>query len=253
MLKIVIGDHHRLFREAVAEWLTRQSDIAFVHEAGNSDQVIDLVCREHPNIVIMDCELPGRDPFEAVFEIHRADPQCKVLFLAERQYDPHVEAAMACGANGYLPKHEPLAALKEAISKVIETGLFLGKPLADRLTIKDGRLLLSKPRSGAFNRLTDREWELLRHLASGQTLKEASAGMHITYKAADNLKSNITRKLDIHDRVELALFAMREGVVCPTGPDDRKHRNINGSSLPEALQPILQGNCPPEQMPAKTT
>lgn len=248
MLTIIIGDHHRLFREAVSEWLTRQEEVTSVHQGGSSDQVIDLVCREKPNLVLMDCELPGRDPFEAVIEIHRIDGQCKVLFLAERQYDAHVEAALACGANGYLPKHEPLSTLKEAMSKVMETGLFLSKPLAERLTVRDGRLLLNKPQTGAFARLTEREWDLLRLLACGETLKQASAALHITYKAADNLKTNITRKLDIHDRVELARFAMREGIVCPAGPDDRVLRKISITTLPEALHPILSENHSSERI-----
>ncbi len=242
MLTIVIGDHHRLFREAIAEWLSRQEDVAAVHEAGNSDQVIDLACREHPDLIIMDSELPGRDPFDAVFEVHKVKPNCKVLFVAERPYDAYVEAALACGANGFLPKHEPLSVLKEAMTKIMDTGLFLSKPLLERLTIKNGQLLLGKPRGGLFARLTEREWDLLRLLASGETLKQAAATMHVTYKAADNLKTNITRKLDIHDRVALARFAMREGVVCPAGPDERVQRRIDHSLLPEALQPLLREN-----------
>ena len=252
-MKIVIGDHHRLFREAVGEWLTRQPEVESVQEGGSSDQVIDLVCREHPDLVIMDCELPGRDPFEAVLELHKVTPECRVLFLAERQYDAHVEAALACGANGFLSKHEPLSTLKEAMGKIMEKGLFLSKPLADRLTVRDGRLLLSRPRTGAFARLTDREWDLMRHLVCGETLKEASAALHITYKAADNLKTNITRKLDIHDRVELARFAMREGVVCPNGPDDRTLRKISASSMPGPLPPILQDKSLLQRVPAGTT
>jgi DNA-binding CsgD family transcriptional regulator len=100
--------------------------------------------------------------------------------------------------------------------------------------------------------LTEREWDLVRLLACGETLKQASATLHITYKAADNLKTNITRKLDIHDRVELARFAMREGIVCPTGPDDRVLRKINSSAMSEALHPILTENHLSEQIGAGT-
>ena len=241
MLKVVIGDQQRLFREAVAAWLSRQPEIAAVHQAGNSDQILDLVCREHPELVLMDCELPGRDPFEAVLEIRRIDPRCKVLFWAERPYDAHVEAVLACGANGYLLKCEPLAVLEQAICMVMETGFFVSAPIRQRLTAADGRLQLAKPCTGPAGRLADREWELLRHLGDGKSLKEASAAMRISYKTADNLKSNLTRKLNIHDRVELARFAMRCGLVCPNGPSERTLRRLNGNGalLPKTVSSVV--------------
>ena len=229
MLTVVIGDQQRLLREAVAAWLSRRSDIAAVHQAGNSDQILDLVCREHPELVLMDCELPGRDPFEAVLDIHQIDRACKVLFWAERPYDAHIEAVLACGANGYLLKYEPLAVLEQAIRKVMETGFFVSVPIQERLVVSDGRLQLARPRSGPAGLLADREWELLRLLGYGKSLKEVSTAMRISYKAADNLKSNLTRKLNIHDRVELARFAMRCGLVCPNGPSERSLRRINGN------------------------
>ena len=242
MLKVVIGDQQRLFREAVAAWLSQQSEIAAVHQAGNSDQVLDLVCREHPELVLMDCELPGRDPFEAVLDIRQIDPRCKVLFWAERPYDAHVEAALACGANGCLLKCEPLAGLQQAIRIVMETGFFVSAAVHERLIVSDGHLQLARPRTGPAARLADREWELLRHLGNGKSLKDASAVMRISYKAADNLKSNLTRKLNIHDRVELARFAMRCGLVCPSGPSERTLRRLNGSGahLTETLSRVVE-------------
>ncbi|HSW44565.1 MAG TPA: response regulator transcription factor [Phycisphaerae bacterium] len=230
MLTLVIGDPQRLFREAVAAHLARQPGIAAVHQADNSEQVLDLVCREHPGLVILDCELPGRDPFATLAEVRRLNDRCKVLFWCDHCCDTHFEAALACGADGFLLKKDPLTVLDRAFRQVMDGGSFFSPLIQERLVLDDGHWRLTRPRTGPLACLTDHEYDLLRLLADGQTLKQAAADLNITYKSADYLKTGITRKLNIHDRVQLALFAMREGLACPTGPSSSaQHRTANSS------------------------
>ena len=234
MLTIVIGDSHRLFREAAAAHLAEQAEVSAVFEAGSTEEVLDVVCRERPGVVLMDSELPGRDPFEAAIEIRGIDARCKVLFWAMRPYDDHVEAVLACGANGYVRLDDPLATLVEAIREVARGGTFFSRSIAERFETRDGRRRLGPPRTGPLARLTWREWELLGHLGYGLLLKQACAAMRISYKAADSLKTGLTRKLDIHNRVLLARFAMRHGLVCPGGSSEQALRRLNATDRPDA-------------------
>ena len=93
--------------------------------------------------------------------------------------------------------------------------MFFSKSILSRLNVGEGRIELARPRNPAVASLTPRERELLAHISRGASLKEAAAAMNISYKTADNQKNSLMQKLNIHDRVELAHFAIREGVIKP--------------------------------------
>jgi len=213
---LLLVDDHRLFRESVLPQLALHPKVTSVGEAENAGAALAKVRESPPDLVLMDIDMPGMNPFEATRLIHEAAPHCKVIFLTGHDYDSHIEEAITAHASGYVVKHDGLQTLMEAISKVHEGGLYFSEVVLSRMVVDKNTVRLTRPRSAAVAALSRRERELLSLLGKGATLKEAAAQMQVSYKTADNQKTSLMRKLGIHDRVELARFAIREGLVSPT-------------------------------------
>lgn len=214
-MRILLVDDHRLFRESIVPQLALHPKVTSVDDAENADVALEKAREEAPDIVLMDIDMPGTNPFEAVGALREIAPECRVLFLTGHDYDSHVEQAIAVQAAGFVVKHDGINTLMEAISRVSDGGLFFSEVVLERVVVDRNQVRLTRPRSPAIAALSRRERELLALLGKGATLKEAATHMRVSYKTADNQKTSLMRKLDIHDRVELARFAIREGLVSP--------------------------------------
>jgi DNA-binding NarL/FixJ family response regulator len=214
-MRLLLVDDHRLFRESILPQLVLHPNLTAVDEAENADMALVKVRENPPDLVLMDIDMPGMNPFEATRRICESHPHCKVLFLTGHDFDSHIEEAIAAHASGYVVKQDGLQTLMEAISRVLDGGMFFSDTILSRMVVEKNQVRLTRPRSDAVAALSRRERELLALLGKGATLKEAAAHMHVSYKTADNQKTSLMRKLGIHDRVELARFAIREGLVSP--------------------------------------
>jgi DNA-binding NarL/FixJ family response regulator len=214
-MHILLVDDHSLLRESLAAQLAQQEGIECVIQASDADAGLYQAKEHQPDIALMDIEMPGSSAFAAAQAIREAVPQCRVIFLSGYDYDDHVERALAAGAKGFVVKADGFSVLLSAIQLVASGGTYFSESIGKRLKLEEGRMRFTLPRSQAVAALTRRERELLMHLGRGASLKEAAAVMHVSYKTADNQKTSLMRKLNIHDRVELARFAIREGLVGP--------------------------------------
>ncbi len=212
-MRLLVADNHRVFREGMVAQLSGCGEIEAVLEASGPDSAVRVLAMERPDVVLTDIQMPGHDGFAAFRAIRAFDPTCKVIVLSGCEFDSYIEEALALNAAGYVLTRDGLAVLKRAIRKVARGGQYFSESIMSRLGTEDGRLKLTRPRSLAIAALTIRERQLLRHLGMGASLKEAAATMNVSYKTADNQKASLMRKLGIHDRVELARFAIREGWV----------------------------------------
>jgi DNA-binding NarL/FixJ family response regulator len=215
-MRLLLVDDHRLFRESMLPQLVLHPKVTSVDEAENAERALAKVRENPPDLILMDIDMPGMNPFEATRLIRETAPNCKVLFLTGQDYDSHIEEAIGAHASGYVVKHDGLQVLMEAITKVLDGGLYFSDVIMSRMVVDKNQVRLTRPRSAAVAALSRRERELLSLLGKGATLKEAALQMHVSYKTADNQKTSLMRKLGIHDRVELARFAIREGLVSPT-------------------------------------
>jgi DNA-binding NarL/FixJ family response regulator len=214
-MRLLLVDDHRLFRESMSPQLALHPKVTLVDEAENAEMALAKVRESPPDLVLMDIDMPGMSPFEAARLIRETAPSCKVVFLTGHDYDSHVEEAIGAQASGYVVKHDGLQTLMEAITRVLDGGLYFSEVIMSRMVVDNNQIRLTRPRSAAVAALSRRERELLSLLGKGATLKEAALHMRVSYKTADNQKTSLMRKLGIHDRVELARFAIREGLVSP--------------------------------------
>jgi DNA-binding NarL/FixJ family response regulator len=211
-IKVLLADDHTLVRRSVARVLHESPAISVVAEVANADEAINAALRFHPHVVVLDIDMPGIASFDAARTITARVPSAKILFLSAFTHDRYIEAALAAGALGYLSKNEPPEKVIDAIRAVAVGQCYFSPEVQSRLVIDSDGVHLGESKSRA-SLLTNREMEVLRYIARGLSKKEIAKTMHLSVKTVENHSASIMSRLDIHDRVELTRFAIREGLI----------------------------------------
>jgi len=212
---VLLVDDHELLRETLRERLQREAFITVVGTAGNAEEAIELARSHRPDVIVMDIDMPGLVCFEAAREMMAAQPDLRLIFLSAHTHDHYIEQALKVGALGYLTKSEPPEKLVAAISAAMRNEGSFSEEIRTRLVIEPGRARLADKAASRASTLSEREIETLRYIARGLPHKEIAALMHVGPRTVAKHTENLMRKLGIHDRVELARFAIREGLAEP--------------------------------------
>ncbi len=216
MIRILIVDDHQLYREGVRAQLNAQPDMEVVGEAADARDSIDQAIACRPDIILMDINMPGLSAFDAIGRIQDLLPAARVVLCTGYVHDRHIKDAIEYKAWGFVLKQRGFEHLREAILAVHRGRVCYAPEVLERLAaVNDGGLRLTDQPRTRLELLTPRERELLSLLAQGLSLKAAGRMMNVSYKTADKHKVSLMRKLDIHDRVELARFAIREKIIVP--------------------------------------
>lgn len=189
--------------------------MTIVATASEAGEAVHLAQRENPDLILMDIEMPGLICFDAARRLAPLRPDIKILMVSAFVHDRYIEEALSVGARGYVIKDEPFEVLLKAIRKVANGEVFFSERIWSRLVITPKGVRLAGGAVSRLSTLSVRELEILRYLAQGMTKKEVGATVSISEKTVEVHTGSIMKKLDIHDRVELARFAIREGLVRP--------------------------------------
>jgi DNA-binding NarL/FixJ family response regulator len=219
-ITILIVDDHALLRDGLCAQISVEPGMAVVDTCGDADTAISLVAKHKPNIVLMDIDLPGLSCFAACGQMAAQSEDTRVIFLSAYHHDRYIDQALEVNAWGYVTKGESISIVLEAIRSVSGGRVHFSDDVKSRIVAEGKGFRLSSPSSSPssssrsrVSTLSPRELEVLRYLAKGLSVKEVAKIMHISAKTVDNHKTHIMQKLDIHDRVELARFAFREGIA----------------------------------------
>lgn len=212
MTRILIVDDHALVRGTMSERLNREPDLQVVGDAATADRAIEQARELSPNVVLMDIDMPGLICFDAVRTMQNNDPSLRVLFVSAFLQDWYVEQVVALDSAGYLLKSEPAEVAVAAIREVAAGGRYFSPEVHVRMAALAQRTPSKAASPAGLAALTARETEVLRYIARGMSKKEIAGIMHLSVKTVDRHCANLMKKLDIHDRVELARFAIREGL-----------------------------------------
>ena len=212
-IRVLLADDHALVRTMLGERLQRESCIEVVGVTGTADQALTLAREQKPDVVILDIDMPGASSFEVARTLISERSDVRVLFLSAYMHDHYIEQALQVGAVGYLTKAEPPENVLTAIREVASGGAYFSEDVRRRLVFDaDGPRLQRSARS-RVSLLSARELEVLRHLARGLSKKEIASLLSVSVKTVEGHTEKLMRKLDIHDRVQLSRFAIREGLV----------------------------------------
>lgn len=213
MISILIVDELALVREALAVCLRHQDDFEVVGYVSNPAHAVDQVTQRHPDIVLMDIEMPGLDSFDATRRIFTISPSTRVIFLSALIHDRFIELAIAAKARGFVAKLDTLDTLIQAIRETAAGGTYFSKLISDRIEItKTGLRAVNKSKS-RLAKLTPRELSILCYIAEGNAQKEIAKTLSISVKTVETHCTNLMAKLGIHDRVQLTRYAIREGIT----------------------------------------
>ena len=213
--RVLIVDDHKLYREGLHLQLESEADFLVVGEAADAEEGLSQALRHKPDIVLMDIDMPGVSCFDTIRRIQEQLPGTKAIILSGYTSDEQISQAIQARAWGYAVKEEGFEEVREAINSVMAGKLHYARDVLDRIQSTNGQLRLGERAETRLETLTPRERELLVLLGQGYSLKEAGQALHVSYKTVDKHKVNLMKKLNIHDRVQLARFAIREKVVQP--------------------------------------
>jgi DNA-binding NarL/FixJ family response regulator len=211
-ISVLLADDHVLVREMLHERLTREG-MEIVGLASSGDQVVELAARWGPDVAVLDIDMPGISAFQAAREVRRASPNTRVIFLSAYVHDNYVDQALAVEASGYLTKSEPPEAIVEAIRRVHRGRSSYSRSVLDRIVVDPAGVRLANGSGSRCGLLTEREREVLGYVAMGLPQKQIARLAGISVKTVQHHITHLMDKLEIHDRVELARFAIREGLV----------------------------------------
>ncbi len=219
--RIVLIDDHKLFREGVKRILDFESSFEVVAEGDDGSQAVDLIDQNTPDVVLMDINMPSKNGVEATAELINRYPELKVIILSIHDDENYVTHALKTGAQGYLLKEMDSDALIEAIKVVGDGGSYLHPKVTHNLVAEYRRLSENKG-SNAYRTieyrkplhlLTRRECEVLQLLADGNSNRGVAESLYISEKTVKNHVSNILQKMNVNDRTQAVVTAIKNGWV----------------------------------------
>lgn len=212
-IRVLVVDDHVLIRSMLVERLQHEPWILVVGAFHPSDIHVEQAVALVPDIVLIHLDIPGQMAFETAKRLMSNRPETRIIFLSDYTCDHYIEEAIRLGVAGYLTKTDSIDVLLSAIRTVAVGGTMFSEAVRRRLIITPEGPNLSSRIVTRSSLLTPREVEVVRYIARGLAKKEIASLMHVSVKTVDKHTCNIMDKLDIHDRVALARFAIREGLA----------------------------------------
>ena len=211
-VRVVLADDHHVVRHGLRTLLEAAGDFVIVGEAADGLEVMPLVERLTPHVLILDLMMPGLNGLEVARQVHRQFPQVKILVLSMHASEPHVLEALRNGAAGYAIKDATPAELLHAVREVAAGRRYLSGPLSERAIAayaEKAQTSVLDP----YDTLTSREREVLQLSAEGHTLPEIAARLGISPRTAETHRTNLMHKLALRTQADLIRYAVRRGLL----------------------------------------
>jgi DNA-binding NarL/FixJ family response regulator len=210
VVRVLIADDQTLFRSGLARLLEEDPRVQIIGQAADGAEVIKRAAALKPDVVLMDLKMPNVDGIEATRKIASENPEIKVLVLTTFDADSYVLQALRAGASGYVLKDSQPSAIISSILAVMSGERVMASAVANR--VLDMVTGTTTPKE-FYDGLTAREVEIIKLLAIGQANKQIAYKLHISEKTVRNHVSHMYEKLNIYDRSQAVLYAVRKGLV----------------------------------------
>jgi RNA polymerase sigma factor (sigma-70 family) len=212
--RIILADDHVLFRSGLKGIIENMPGLEVIGEAGDGLELLKLLRKTTPNMVIVDISMPNLRGIEAVREIRKQHPDVKVLVLTMHKDRSYLQQAISAGADGYLLKEDADPDLFSAIEGVRQGKIYVSPHLAQD-TIQDWAHIRRRDVSSSFQPevLTPREKEILKLIAEGKSSKEIGGLLAISERTVERHRSNIMDKLQLRKTADLVRYALQEGYI----------------------------------------
>ena len=244
---ILIVDDHPLMREGLRNTINREPDLVVCGEAEAAPAAMEAVKRLTPDLVLVDVTLPGKSGLELVKDLKALHPHLRILALSMHDESLYAERMLRAGASGYLTKQNPPAELLKAIRQVLTGSVYVSQEVSENLL---RRFSGNGPQNtGSLHNLTDREFEILQMVGSGQSHNEIARELHLSPKTIAVHTANLRRKLRLKNSAQLIRFAIRAEDVKNLAAPETWPLPLK---LPRAPRPLPHPSRPPAKLNQKT-
>jgi len=221
-IKVLVVDDHQLFRNLLVKILESMPELELVGAASDGDEAKQLCLSREPDVVLLDLEMPGKDGLQTLAEVKSLNPAIRFIALTSHLENPYVFEAIRAGAAGYLSKDTTRQQLLEAINVVLKGEALIDPQVTVKLLKEFVRLSRSQgpiPHAeaalddGTLSLLSERERQIVSQVGMGKTNQDISKELFISINTVKKHVANILKKLKFSDRVQIALYASRWGLV----------------------------------------
>ena len=209
MIKVLVADDHEVVRRGLRQILAETGDILVAAEAASAADVMRLVSEQRFDVVVLDLSMPGGSGIELIAEIRKLRPETRVLVLTVYSEEQYAVRAIKAGAAGFLTKESASDRLIEAVRKIAAGGRYVTAELAETLA----SLLAGETSGQPHERLSDREFEILKLLASGKTVSQVAQELSLSVKTVSTHRTRILKKMNMKTNAELTHYAVKSGLV----------------------------------------
>jgi len=209
VIGVLIADDHAILRRGLKEILEDDLQDAIYGEAGNAQQVLAEVQRYEWDLVILDITMPGRSGLDVLRDLKQLRPDLPVLVLSMHPEDQYAKRVLKAGAAGYMNKETAPKELVKAVGKVLSGGRYVSAALAEKLASD----LSADTERLSHERLSDREFEVLRMIASGKTISQIAEELHLSVTTVSTHRARILEKMGMANNAELMRYAMRNALI----------------------------------------
>jgi DNA-binding NarL/FixJ family response regulator len=201
-----------LFRQGIKQILELEKDITVIAQASNGSEAIQLAMEHKPDVILMDINMPGTGGLQAIEEIKAENIESRIIVLTIHEDREYLIKTLQMGAEGYVLKDAEPSVLIDAIRSVYLGQSYIQPTMTKELVREFNRLTLQAREKRGENRLTAREREVLMLIAEGMINKEIASKLYISEKTVKNHVSNIFKKLNVSDRTQAAIYAIKHNI-----------------------------------------
>jgi DNA-binding NarL/FixJ family response regulator len=208
-IRILIADDHPIVREGYKKILMSQPDMDVTGEAGNGQEVLDLIQKKDFELILLDISMPGRSGLEILKELKSQKPHLPVMILSIYPEEQYAVRAFRDGASGYLTKASTPKELISAIRKVSQGGRYVTEALAEKLTY----FLHGDVEKAPHEKLSDREYQVMLLIASGKTVTQIADELCLSVKTISTYRRHILEKMQFTTNAEITMYAIQNKLL----------------------------------------
>ncbi len=212
MLKILIADDHRVVREGLKRIIEHSGTMTVVAEAADGAEAIAKTAKTHPDVVLLDISMPGRNGLDVLKQLKAKAPNLPILILSQHSEEEYAMRALRAGASGYVTKDQASTELLAAIRKVSTGRKFISESQAEDLVTS----LQDNESSTPHKRLSDREHEILSLFGEGKSASQIAEELSLSVKTVSTYRSRILEKMKLSTTAELIRYAIEKNIASAT-------------------------------------
>jgi len=211
-IRLVLADDHAIVREGLKRIVGDVADLQVVGEAADGTEVMQRVRDLEFEVLVLDLSMPGRSGMELIKLVKAEKPRLRILVLSMHQETQYAVRAIKSGASGYLTKESAPAQLEQALRKIAAGGAYVSAEVAEQLALG---AMPGGPGAAPHEALSDREFDVLRRLAVGDSVTDVASALNLSVKTVSSHKANAMAKLGLHNQTDLVRYALRHGLIEP--------------------------------------